>query len=519
MRIRAILSVLGVAIACAALGVRGLHAETLLAGPAFEPALMAETTAAALEFMVPRTLEPVPPSQLTLWGLRGLTTLDTRLTPGLKAGKLTLSSASATGERLLTQVPAPAEQDIPGWGRAAATLFRAGWDVSEPVRRSGTAGIIRTFFDEMFNHLDPYSRYESADEAAQGRAERSTEADIGAMLVARGEQLTFAVVAAASSAAKAGIRAGDRLLAIDGDPVSADDLWLAQQALAGPASSMVSVAVRRRGAGDTTLAVPRQPIAPQTVDGRRLGDLLLLRVSGFAGDTGDNLAHALRRGLAGARPPRGVVLDLRGNRGGLLLQAVAAARVLLAQGVIAVTAGRDPRARHDFVADGSDQAHGLPVAVLVDGRSASAAEILAAALADQHRAVVVGSATLGKGLVQTITPLPDGGDLLVTWSRVLAPFGWPLQGLGVLPQVCTSLGEASTRRQLAALAAGRQTMARTLLRARTARAPLPPAEALEIRAACPAAEGRDADLLAARFLAEHPAAYAAALIGPAPAPP
>ena len=80
--------------------------------------------------------------------------------------------------------------------------------------------------------------------------------------------------------------------------------------------------------------------------------------------------------------------------------------------------------------------------VLVDGRSASAAEILAAALADQGRAVVVGSSTLGKGLVQTIAPLPDGGELFVTWSRVLAPLGWPIQGLGVLPQVCTSLGEA-----------------------------------------------------------------------------
>ena len=85
--------------------------------------------------------------------------------------------------------------------------------------------------------------------------------------------------------------------------------------------------------------------------------------------------------------------------------------------------------------------------------SASAAEILAAALADQHRAVVVGSSTQGKGLVQTIAPLPDGGELFISWSRVFAPLGWPMQGLGVLPQVCTSLGAGGLERQLAGLGA------------------------------------------------------------------
>ena len=150
---------------------------------------------------------------------------------------------------------------------------------------------------------------------------------------------------------------------------------------------------------------------------------------------------------------------------------------------------------------------------MVDGRSASAAEILAAALADQGRAVVLGSSTLGKGLVQTITPLPDGGELLITWSRVLAPLGWPIQGLGVLPQVCTSLGIDSLNRQLAALKQGQSLMARALQRHNTARAPLPPAEMLEIRATCPAGEGRDTDLLTARTLIETPAAYRAALLG------
>ena len=116
---------------------------------------------------------------------------------------------------------------------------------------------------------------------------------------------------------------------------------------------------------------------------------------------------------------------------------------------------------------------GLPVVVLVDGRTASAAEILAAALQDQGRAVVVGSSTLGKGLVQTIAPLPDGGELFVTWSRVITPAGYPLQGLGVLPQICTSLGPANIDRQLAALSHGELLSGPNLQRHDGARPPVP----------------------------------------------
>ena len=244
--------------------------------------------------------------------------------------------------------------------------------------------------------------------------------------------------------------------------------------------------------------------------------MLVLTISSFSRNTGTRLAQELIRGIADPRPYHGVVLDLRENRGGVLQQAVASAAMLQSAGVVAVTAGRNPQAAHIFLADGRDLAEGLPVVVLVDGESASAAEILAASLADQRRAVVVGSATLGKGLVQAITPLPDGGGLLVTWSRVLAPLGWPLQGLGVLPQVCTSLGQDVLGRQLTNLVRGVQPMAAALLRHRTARAPLTPAQVLDIRAACPAARGQEADMGAARYLIDTPDAYRAALLGVPP---
>src|SRR6185369_13954642 len=132
---------------------------------------------------------------------------------------------------------------------------------------------------------------------------------------------------------------------------------------------------------------------------------------------------------------------------------------------------------------------GRPVVVLIDGDTASAAEILAGALADQRRAVVVGSVSLGKGLVQAITTLPDGGEILVSWSQMIAPRGWPVQALGVLPQLCTSLGAEQTSRQIAALERGEQMMRAALQRHRAITALPSPAVSSEIRAACPPRTG------------------------------
>jgi carboxyl-terminal processing protease len=486
-------------------------AEPFVPGQTLDERLVAQVTASALAFMAPRTLDVVPVWQLALWGLRGLATLDARLAVEVRDGALRLTA----GTRTVATRPPPAPDDAAGWGEAAAQMVRAGWDASEAVRRAGTQGVLRNFFDELFNHLDPYSRYAPPADAADDRIRRAGRAGIGVHMVRRGADFVVQDVAADGPAALAGIRAGDRVLEVDGQTTQHADLESVNALLDGPAGTPVVVSLRGRDRKTRSVQLTRALVPPETVAATRVGDLLLLRVSSFSSDTGARLAHEIVLGLAASPPPRGLVLDLRDNRGGLLRQAAAAADTLIPNGIVAMTVGRDPAAAHQFRAGGADLAHGLPVVVLVDGRSASAAEILAAALADQGRAVVLGSSTLGKGLVQTIAPLPDGGDLLITWSRVLAPRGWPIQGLGVLPQVCTSLGIDALNQQLAALKQGGSLMTRALQRHRSARAPLPPAEMLEIRNACPAAEGRDTDLPAARALIETPAAYAAALMGPA----
>ena len=478
---------------------------------AFDILRSASVYAAALAFMSPRTLEAVPVPELTLWGLNGITAIDPRLTAERQAEEIHLRQ----GERVLASRPAPkGATDIVAWARVAAEMQAAAYEASQAVRAAGTGGIIRGFFDELFNHLDPYSRYTPPEEAEEDRTRRAGQAGAGLSLVRRGGQIVVQSAVSDGPAALAEIRAGDVILAVDGQSTRGTDAATVARWIQGPEDTNLTISWRGRDGRVRNAEITREMVPPETVHAERLGVMLLLRVSDFNNGTGARVANEIALGVNSEKPAQGIVIDLRGNRGGVLRQAVFAADALLPEGVIATTVGRDPEANRVLRSTGGDIAAYIPTVVIVDGRTASAAEVLAAALADRGRAVVVGSSTLGKGLVQTISRLPDGGELRVTWSRIVAPRGWPIQTLGVLPQICTSLGQDALGRQLGELTTGRAPMAGALARHHAARPPLAAAQALAIRSACPAAEGREADMAVARLLIENPVAYAAALLPP-----
>jgi carboxyl-terminal processing protease len=478
---------------------------------AFDPQQARDVYAEALAFMAPRILEPVPVSQLTIWGLRGLTALDPDLTASMRDGTVLLSSRGVP----VSEIAAPKDENPAAWASLAVNLSSAGVGASALVRRAGTKGIIQAFFDELFNHLDPYSRYVAPSDAGADRARRAGQAGVGLALARQGgPQIVVRSVISDSPAALAGLRPGDTITAVDRQAVTGQDPATVAALIAGPESTTLTLTWRGRDGHLRSAELERAMVPPETVFSERTGDLLMIRITGFSHSSDIHLAHALQDGLAASTQPSGIVLDLRGNRGGLLRQAITISDTFLPAGVVAMTAGRNPEASHIWRSSEGELAEGIPLVLLVDGRTASSAEILAAALADRGRAVVVGSTTLGKGLVQTIDPLPNGGELFVTWSRVLAPLGWPIQGLGVLPQVCTSLGRDALRRQIAALSDGVQPMEDAIHADRASRAPLTPAQMVAIRNICPAAEGGDLDLEAARSLIRNPAAYAAALLPP-----
>ena len=487
------------------------HAQAAAQGAGgFDAQIATNVYTAALSFMAPRIVDPVPVSRMTEWGLQGLTVLDPRLTTELHDSKLRLSAQGHS----LYEISAPKDELIASWVQAAVSVINAAVGASPAVRRAGTTGIMQAFFDELFNHIDAYSRYVPPSEAGEDREQRTGRAGIGIGLTQSGKTVAVADVIRDGPAAAAGVRPGDTIVAVDGESVRGWDVGAVAAAIAGPENTSFTLTWHGRDGKPHESAFVRVMVPPDTVFGERADNLLIMRITGFNNTTDTQVAHTLQDGLAGDRPPDGIVLDLRGNRGGLLRQAVNVADTFLPEGLVASTAGRAPEAEHVWNSTPGELAEGIPVVVLVDGLTASAAEVLAASLADRGRAVVVGSSTFGKGLVQTIAPMPDGGELFVTWSRILAPRGWPIQGLGVMPQVCTSLGNAATQRQLDALAAGDQSMAAAIIAHRNARAPLAPARVPAIRDACPAAEGSDADLAAARVLIADPAAYAAALLPP-----
>jgi len=504
---------------------------------AFDPALVGSVFTTALSALAPRTLEVHSAQQLTLWGLNGVTAIDPSLTVDVSEGTVRLSTAQGV---LFTQKLPPAE-DAAGWARLAVALNSAAWTQSAALRRAGQQALIQSFFDEMFNHLDPYSRYVAPAPAVTDRTARNGGvASAGLSLMRHGRTLIVSAVNANGPAWAAGIATGMRLLSVDGRSTRGQDPDVVAGWLQGEEDSAVRLVLAPAGRGrEQSVTLQRASVPPETVFAFSNGHIVVLRVTSFSSDTAQEISEFLDQamqtddgedpdaapqdrgqGADGTAKPgaglQGLIFDLRGNRGGILQQAVTAVALVLDHGVAVTAHGRDPRANHVWAVQGGDITEGVPIVVLVDGRTASAAEIMAAALADRRRAVVIGSATLGKGLVQTIVQLPDGGELFITWSRVLAPLGWPLQGLGVLPQVCTSLGQAKLDQQLQDLANGTFDMRAPVEQARAARSPLPVARILELRAACPAAIGGDADLDAARALLDDPKAYQAALM-PQPA--
>jgi carboxyl-terminal processing protease len=465
----------------------------------------------SMRLVLERHLQPATPAELALWSLRGLSVLDPRFDPVLTDTELRLMLADRALSalplsRLAARDPAAAAAAL---SFALSRFYEAAWIGAPAIRRAGMERIVASGFDEVFNHLDPYSRYLTPAEARSARERRVGQSGLGLRVAVQGRHLAVVAVTPDGPAELEGVRIGDRLLAVDGRALGPRDPGLAASLLEGPEGSTVTLTLSR-GGRRRQITLLREVVVPETVTAQHRDDILWVQVTGFSAMTERRITAELVDGFA-ERVPRGVVLDLRGNRGGLLHQAVAVADAFLAEGEVARTEGRHPDAVRRYLAGGQDLARGLPVVVLVDGRTASAAEIVAMALAERQRAVVVGSATMGKGLIQLVTPLPNQGEIMITWSQVVAPSGWPIQGLGVLPALCTSLGPAALASGLTRLAEGDPPMAAALTRQRAARPPVLASELAALRGACPPAEGHGADLAAARVLIESPGAYGAAL--------
>jgi carboxyl-terminal processing protease len=294
--------------------------------------------------------------------------------------------------------------------------------------------------------LDEHSRFLDAAEYEDIRvATTGTYTGIGLDLRLHDGHITVVEPLAGAPAQAAGILAGDVVVAIDAVPVEGEDVAVTINRMRGAAGTPITLDVMRAGELEPLkFALVRDEIEVKTVQRAYLGDgYAYVRLSGFADDTRNDLERAVKelRAQAG-RELAGVVLDLRDNPGGVLDSAVEVADLFLHEGLIVRGNGRIRQARFAEYAQPGDALERVRLAVLVDGDSASGAEIVAAAIQEHARGRIVGERTYGKGSVQSVVPLTGGGALKLTTSRFVMASGESIDGDGVEPDLLVFAGGA-----------------------------------------------------------------------------
>lgn len=297
-------------------------------------------------------------------------------------------------------------------------------------------GVVEAALDAMLATLDPHSSYLNPEELQESELVSAGEfGGLGIQVTHQDGLIRVISPLEGTPADRGGIQPGDLITHLDGQPMAGRSLKDAVNGMRGRPGTQIRLTIRRgeRAPFDVTLTraiITIEPVRWQIVDG-----VGYLRIVGFNEKTAERL-EASFTDMFDSRPRiKGIVLDLRNNPGGLLDQSLAVADAFLDEGVIVSIRGRDPAGERHFAASEGDIAAHLPVVVIVNGGSASAAEIVAAALQDHGRAVVMGAPSFGKGSVQTVMRLPEGGAIKLTTALYYTPLGRAIQARGVLPDV------------------------------------------------------------------------------------
>ncbi|MCC5957097.1 MAG: S41 family peptidase [Natronohydrobacter sp.] len=349
------------------------------------------------------------------------------------------------GAILATQVAGPLLAQERGNSTSVYEQLDLFGEVFERIRNQyvdepDTAKLVEAAINGMLMSLDPHSGYMAPDDFDDMRTQ--TRGSFGGLGIEVTQEDGFIKVVTpmdGTPADKAGVEPGDLITHVDGESVLGLTLAQAVDMMRGPVGSEIIITVVREGAAEPfELSIIRDTIRLQAVRTRIEGDIVVLRLTTFNEQTfpsmRDELGGAIEQ-LGGIENVGGVVLDLRNNPGGLLTQAIRVTDAFLEQGEIVSTRGRDEGAGERFNAQPGDLIEGLPLVVLINGGSASASEIVAGALQDHRRAIVVGTRSFGKGSVQTVMPLRGDGAIRLTTSLYYTPSGRSIQALGVSPDI------------------------------------------------------------------------------------
>jgi len=363
----------------------------------------------------------------------------------MKTLAIAVGSGTLLGLLLTTQIAGPLIAQEAAANQSVYQQLDLFGDVFQRIRAEYVeevepSELIEAAINGMLSSLDPHSSYLSAEAAAEMRVQ--TQGEFGGLGIEVTQEDGWVKVISpmdGTPADAAGIMAGDYITAVNGESLMGMTLDAAITLLKGPAGSEVTITVAREGESEPfDVTIVRDMIELTAARARLEGNTVVLRIITFSDQTYDQMSTALAAQIeaaGGADRVNGIVLDLRNNPGGLLNQAVMVSDAFLDAGEIVSTRGRDNVVGDRFNATPGDLAQGLPMVVLVNGGSASASEIVAGALQDHHRAVVVGTQSFGKGSVQTLMPLQGDAAMRLTTALYYTPSGRSIQALGISPDI------------------------------------------------------------------------------------
>ncbi len=351
----------------------------------------------------------------------------------------------AIGAIVSTQVAGPLLADETSKSTSVYEQLDLFGDIFERVRNQYVEPVdekklIEAAINGMLTSLDPHSSYMPPDQAAAMREQ--TRGEFGGLgIEVTQDQGVIKVVSPmdGTPAAEAGIESGDYITQVNGDSLQGLTLDQSLDLMRGPVGSEAVLTVVRQGVEKPfDVKIIRDTIKMVAVRTKTEGKAVVLRVSTFNDQTYPNLEDGLKKAVAdagGIDNVDGFVLDLRNNPGGLLTQAIKVSDAFLTEGEIVSTRGRHSEDDVRYNATPGDLANGKPLVVLINGGSASASEIVAGALKDHRRAIIIGTKSFGKGSVQTVMPLKGEGAMRLTTARYYTPSGRSIQALGVTPDI------------------------------------------------------------------------------------
>lgn len=322
-------------------------------------------------------------------------------------------------------------------------LFGQAFDIIQKdyVEMPEAKKLIESAIDGMLRSLDPHSAFLSAESFDEMREQ--TRGDFGGLgIEVTMEEGLVKVVSPIDDtpAANAGLQAGDFISQIDDDPVFGMTLNEAVRKMRGKVGTPIRVVILREGVDPQEVTIIRDVINIQAVKSRQEGDVGYIRISTFNEKTYQQLEKAIATIKKDNANLVGFVIDLRNNPGGLLDQAIAVSDAFLDHGEIVSTRGRHEDDMYRFNAKEGDLARDFPLVVLINSGSASASEIVAGALRDHERAIIMGTRSFGKGSVQTIRPMPNNTGLRMTTARYYTPSGRSIQAEGIEPHIVVPQG-------------------------------------------------------------------------------